>query len=530
MHLQKFLHLPSTRQRNDGHHENQFEAPASPVIFPTHELKVLSLQSASRKNRLFKTAVLALTIAASTVAPQVFNSPAAQAKPTAGKPVGTWGRTVAASSYIRIRPGTQTPIVAKVPRGMRVMVWGTFDGWYRVETTDHKFGWMRYDTVNVPRAGKLKELSRAKAKNASDRTGNQTLYGKPEQLKTYYSKYKAPGAANGLKKQGISVASKPKAAPAKAKIVSAPVKKTVISRPVVFSTDRESTPSTRQPAMPEVTITTAEPKVVKPVIVKVVRSAKPVQATVKAKPKKAQKTERVEATYSAPSKNGQTPQITASDIMRERQRHIKNKPASRHKTRPTPTKSPDSVIKTAPKGKPVPSKAQPTAGSDVLNAQPKPIYAQAKKVPAPAAKAAPSRGGSPRDYARVAKSNNQFGDGMASQALTYRGMPYISGAASPNRGFDCSGLVYYLLRSRGYNPPRTAAGFASYGKSVPRNQLKAGDLVLFANTYKRGVSHIGIYTGNNNFVHAANSRSGVKSDSLSSGYYAKKYYGARRVK
>jgi len=525
MHLQKFLHLPSTRQRNDGHHENQFEASASPVIFPTHELKVLSLHPVSRnrakrKNRLFKTAVLALTLAASTVAPQVFNSPAAQAKPTSNKPVGTWGRTVAASSYIRIRPGTQTPVVAKVPRGMQIMVWGTFDGWYRVETTDHKFGWMRHNTIRVPRSGKLQELSRAKAKKASDRTGNQTLYGKPEQLKTYYSKYKAPGAAKGLKKQGINVAQKPKAAPVK--VVKAPVRQTAVARPIVFSPGAQSTPSTRQPDMSEVTIITAEPKVVKPV--KATVQLKPQAAKPAAKPA-AKKVERVQGTYSVPSKGGQ---ITAADIMRERERHIKSKPASRHKTRPTPAKTPDSVIKTAPKGKPV-AKAQPTAGSDVLNAQPKPIYGQAKVV-APAAKAVPSRGGSPRDYARVAKANNKFGDGMASQALTYRGMPYISGSASPKRGFDCSGLVYYLLRSRGYNPPRTAAGFASYGKSVPRNQLQAGDLVLFANTYKRGVSHIGVYTGNNNFVHAANSRSGVKSDSLSSGYYAKKYYGARRVK
>ena len=213
MHLQKFLHLPSTRQRNDGHHENQFEAFASPVIFPTHELKVLSLHS-KRKNRLFKTAALAFTLAVSAIAPQVLTSPAAQAKPASNKPVGTWGRTVAASSYIRIRPGTQTPVVAKVPRGVQIMVWGTFDGWYRVETTDHKFGWMRHDTVTVPRAQKLKELSHAKAKTASDRTRNQTLYGKPAQLKKYYATYKAPGATKGLKKQGVSLASKPKSASA----------------------------------------------------------------------------------------------------------------------------------------------------------------------------------------------------------------------------------------------------------------------------------------------------------------------------
>jgi cell wall-associated NlpC family hydrolase len=145
----------------------------------------------------------------------------------------------------------------------------------------------------------------------------------------------------------------------------------------------------------------------------------------------------------------------------------------------------------------------------------------------PKAKAGPHRGGSPRDFARLAQAN--FGQGVANQALSYRGRPYIRGAASPSRGFDCSGLIYYLLRQRGYNPPRTAAGLARYGTPVPPGQLKAGDLVLFANTYKRGVSHVGIYMGNNNFVHAATSGTGVRVDSLGSAYYCRKYYGARRV-
>jgi cell wall-associated NlpC family hydrolase len=145
-----------------------------------------------------------------------------------------------------------------------------------------------------------------------------------------------------------------------------------------------------------------------------------------------------------------------------------------------------------------------------------------------------SRGGSPRDYARYAMNNgadtSEFGQRMASQALSYRGMPYIRGAQSPSRGFDCSGLIYYLLRQRGYNPPRTAAGLAGYGKPVSRKSIQPGDIVLFANTYKRGISHVGIYMGNGNFVHAARSGEGVRVDSLSSRYYAGKFWGARRVK
>ena len=121
-----------------------------------------------------------------------------------------------------------------------------------------------------------------------------------------------------------------------------------------------------------------------------------------------------------------------------------------------------------------------------------------------------------------------FGQKLANSALSYRGRPYVRGAAN-GRAFDCSGLVYFLLHKRGMSPPRTAAGLASYGTPVKMGQLKAGDLVLFANTYKRGVSHVGVYLGSNNFIHAATSGSGVRVDSLGSPYYCRKFWGARRV-
>jgi cell wall-associated NlpC family hydrolase len=70
---------------------------------------------------------------------------------------------------------------------------------------------------------------------------------------------------------------------------------------------------------------------------------------------------------------------------------------------------------------------------------------------------------------------------------------------------------------------------AKIGQKVERGNLKPGDLVLFSNTYRRGISHIGVYIGENKFVHAATSRSGVRVDSLSAAYYSRKYYGARRV-
>jgi cell wall-associated NlpC family hydrolase len=144
-----------------------------------------------------------------------------------------------------------------------------------------------------------------------------------------------------------------------------------------------------------------------------------------------------------------------------------------------------------------------------------------------------SRGGSPRDrmaQSRGGSPRDRMGSGMASQALSYRGMRYVRGGVSPTRGFDCSGLIYFLLRQRGYNPPRTAAGYRSWGQNVPKSQLVSGDLVLFANTYKRGISHIGVYLGSGKFVHAATSGTGVRVSSLNEAYYAGKYFGARRPK
>lgn len=85
-------------------------------------------------------------------------------------------------------------------------------------------------------------------------------------------------------------------------------------------------------------------------------------------------------------------------------------------------------------------------------------------------------------------------------ALSFQGVPYVWGGASPS-GFDCSGFIYYVYKQAGYNIARTSAGdyeARSYYVSSP----KAGDLVFFKNTYKQGISHMGIYIGNGQFIHA----------------------------
>ena len=108
------------------------------------------------------------------------------------------------------------------------------------------------------------------------------------------------------------------------------------------------------------------------------------------------------------------------------------------------------------------------------------------------------------------------------------GAPCVYGGMSPS-GFDCSGLVYFVLKQLGSSPNRTPASQFSQGTAVSRENLQVGDIVFFANTYSSGISHVGIYAGNGQFIHAPNSRSTVSYSDLTSGYWAQHYYGARRM-
>ena len=120
------------------------------------------------------------------------------------------------------------------------------------------------------------------------------------------------------------------------------------------------------------------------------------------------------------------------------------------------------------------------------------------------------------------------GSQILTEATKYLGTRYVSGGASP-AGFDCSGLVYYVLKQLGYSPYRTPADQYNHGTYVAKNNLKPGDLVFFAGTGASGISHVGIYAGNGQFLHAPNSRSTVSYSDLTTGYWANHYYGARRI-
>ena len=114
-------------------------------------------------------------------------------------------------------------------------------------------------------------------------------------------------------------------------------------------------------------------------------------------------------------------------------------------------------------------------------------------------------------------------------ALSYRGLPYRWGGTSPRSGFDCSGLVQTVYAKWGIYLPRCASEQVAKGTPVPKDKLLAGDLVFFKNTYKRGLSHVGIYVGEGWFIHAASARYGVILSRLDADYNRNHWYGARRL-
>ena len=149
--------------------------------------------------------------------------------------------------------------------------------------------------------------------------------------------------------------------------------------------------------------------------------------------------------------------------------------------------------------------------------------ASAKVNVAAAPVTAPSRGG----YNAGGTSVRGGHSGIVGTGLSKVGTAYVFGASGPT-AFDCSGFTSWVYRQNGKSLPRTASAQYSGTTRVSKDGLSAGDLVFFAGTYKSGISHVGIYIGNGQFVHAANSSTGVTVSSLNSGYYASHYAGAGR--
>jgi cell wall-associated NlpC family hydrolase len=106
---------------------------------------------------------------------------------------------------------------------------------------------------------------------------------------------------------------------------------------------------------------------------------------------------------------------------------------------------------------------------------------------------------------------------------------YRFGGRNPEAGLDCSGMVSYVVEQvSGRRLPHNAAEIAALTRPVPRDELRPGDLVFF-NTGNRPYSHMGIYLGDDRFIHAPSSQGRVRIESLGSTYFARRYDGARTL-
>ena len=121
-------------------------------------------------------------------------------------------------------------------------------------------------------------------------------------------------------------------------------------------------------------------------------------------------------------------------------------------------------------------------------------------------------------------------EGAVAQAMLLVNTPYTYGGNTPQGGFDCSGLIQYVIRqvSGVARLPRSTAQWAAVSVPVQDEQMQRGDLVFF-NTSGAPFSHMGLYVGGEQFVHAPATGGTVRKVSLDSRYFAARYQGARRV-
>lgn len=133
------------------------------------------------------------------------------------------------------------------------------------------------------------------------------------------------------------------------------------------------------------------------------------------------------------------------------------------------------------------------------------------------------------DTSPPARSWSSQAEELVLRAVAMLGINYRYGGTSPERGFDCSGFVRHVFSDAlGIRLPHNAYAQSLAGEPITTTDLRPGDLVFF-NTLRRTFSHVGIYIGNNRFIHAPRSGKAIKIAQLSQPYWAQRFNGARRV-
>ena len=136
----------------------------------------------------------------------------------------------------------------------------------------------------------------------------------------------------------------------------------------------------------------------------------------------------------------------------------------------------------------------------------------------------------PEDYAaaRIKRSGKgNLRDELVKTAKRFIGIPYRWGGTTANNGFDCSGLTMVSYRLNGLNLPRVSRSQFKAGKWVSKKNLQPGDLVFFATKGGTRVTHVGMYVGSGNFIHAPRTGKNVRIEKLSNSFFAKTYMGGR---
>ena len=156
---------------------------------------------------------------------------------------------------------------------------------------------------------------------------------------------------------------------------------------------------------------------------------------------------------------------------------------------------------------------------------------EAKAPPAPSPKVEFSESASSQSSSkRTAALSRREADELIGNAMGLLGVSYRFGGTSVNSGFDCSGFMQHIFRkTMQINLPRTSAEQAKMGVAVSRSELQPGDMVFFSTSRGR-ISHVGLYIGNNRFIHAPRTGKSIEITSLGNKYWNSKYVTARRVK
>lgn len=218
-------------------------------------------------------------------------------------------------------------------------------------------------------------------------------------------------------------------------------------------------------------------------------------------------------------------QISEDSVFNVEDRDLLYSPEARPKIDPTPTPSPKPTPK--PTKKPTTTKKPTSTSSGGSSATDAPSVTDAPSEPeSPVVTEAPVT-------EDVSYSASYSADGLISVASAMLGKPYSWSEESPSRGFDCSGLVYFSLRTCGVSVSRySAAGFSSvsgWTEITSIDNLQKGDLIFFKNDTSDRVSHAAIYAGGGKFIHASSSAGKVITSYISTAYWTRNFVNGRRV-